>query len=130
MTHLDTGLGAAALSLILGVSATLLAPAAHAGDLVTYEVVSNTIPQVNLEYVDGSGRKLLEGIPLPWRLEVPLDDARAPTGRGAQLRVDWRPFKSKNRTVVVRIYDGPNLLCQSTIDIGDATCYGNTPIIN
>ena len=125
-----TGPRAAALPLIVGVTATLLAPAAHAGDIVIYEVVSNTVPQVNVEYVDGSGRQLLEAVPLPWRLEVPLDDARAPTGRGAQLRVDWRPFKSKNRTVTVRIYDGPDLLCQSTIDIGDATCYGNTHIIN
>lgn len=125
-----TRLRAAVLPLIVGATVTWLAPAARASDVVTYEVVSNTIPQVNLEYVDGSGRKLIEGIALPWRLEVPLDDARAPTGRGAQLRVDWRPFKSKNRTVTVRIYDGPDLLCQSTIDIGDATCFGNTPIIS
>ena len=130
MTHLDTRLGAAALSLILGVTATSLAPAAQAGDLVTYEVVSNTIPQVNVEYIDRSGRHLIEGVALPWRLDVLLDDPRGPTGRGAQVRVDWRPFKSKNRTVTVRISDGPNLLCQSTIDIGDATCYGDTPIIN
>jgi hypothetical protein len=125
-----TGPPAAALPLIVGVTATLLAPAAHAGDVVTYEVVSNTIPQVNVEYVDGSGRQLLEAVPLPWRLDVPLDDPRGPTGRGAQVRVDWRPFKSKNRTVTVRIYDGPDLLCQSTLDVGDATCYGNTPVIS
>ncbi len=108
----------------------MLAPAAHAGDVVTYEVVSNTIPQVNVEYVDGSGRHLIEAVPLPWRLDVPLDDPRGPTGRGAQVRVDWRPLKSKNRTVTVRIYDGPDLLCQSTLDVGDATCYGNTPVIS
>ncbi|MDT5129264.1 MAG: hypothetical protein QOG79_814 [Mycobacterium sp.] len=123
-------LRAAALPLIVGVAATTLAPAAHAGDVVTYEVVSNTIPQVNVEYIDGSGRKLLEAVPLPWRLDVPLDDARGPTGRGAQVRVDWRPFKSKNRTVTVRIYDGADLLCQSTLDVGDATCYGNTPHVS
>jgi hypothetical protein len=124
------GRRAGPLSLIVGVTATLLAPAAHAGDVVTYEVVSNTIPLVNVEYVDGTGRKLLEGVPLPWRLDVPLDDARGPTGRGAQVRVDWRPLKSKNRTVTVRIYDGSELLCQSTLDVGDATCYGNTPVVS
>jgi hypothetical protein len=118
---------AAALPLIVGVAATMLAPAARANDVVTYEVVSDSIPQVNVEYVDGSGRKLLESVPLPWRLDVILDDARGPVGRGAQVRVDWRPLKSKWRTVTVRIYDGADLLCQSTLDVGDATCYGNTP---
>ena len=118
---------AAALPLILGIAATVLAPAARANDVVTYEVVSDSIPQANVEYVDASGRKLLESVPLPWRLEVTLDDARGPTGPGAQVRADWRPLKSKCRTVTVRIYDGADLLCQSTLDVGDATCYGNTP---
>jgi hypothetical protein len=117
----------AMLPLIVGVAATMPAPAAHASDIVTYEVVSDTIPQANVEYVDASGRKLLESVALPWRLDVTLDDARGPTGPGAQLRADWRPLKSKGRMVTVRIYDGPNLLCQSTLDVGDATCYGNTP---
>jgi hypothetical protein len=123
-------LRAAALPLIVGVAATMLAPAARANDAVTYEVVSDTIPQANVEYVDASGRKLLESVPLPWRLDVTLDDARGPTGRGAQVRVDWRPLKSKWRTVTVRIYDGADLLCQSTLDVGDATCYGNTPHVS
>jgi hypothetical protein len=121
---------AAALPLIVGVAATLLAPAARANDVVTYEVVSDNVPQANVEYVDESGRKLLESVPLPWRLEVTLDDARGPTGRGAQVRADWRPLKSKGRMVTVRIYQGSNLLCQSTLDVGDATCYGNTPHVS
>jgi hypothetical protein len=121
---------AAALPLIVGVAATLFAPAAHANDVVTYEVVSDTIPQANVEYVDASGRTLLESVPLPWRLEVTLDDARGPTGPGAQVRADWRPLKSKWRMVTVRIYDGSNLLCQSTLDVGDATCYGNSPHVS
>jgi hypothetical protein len=121
---------AAAFPVIVGVAATMLAPAARANDVVTYEVVSESIPQVNVEYVDASGRKLLESVPLPWRLDVTLDDAGGPTGRGAQLRADWRPLKSKWRTVTVRIYQGSNLLSQSTLDVGDATCYGNTPHIS
>jgi hypothetical protein len=125
-----TGHRAAALPLIVGVAATMLAPAARASDVVTYEVVSDTIPQVNVEYVDASGRKLLQAEPLPWRIAVTLDDASGPTGPGAQVRADWRPFKSKWRMVTVRIYDGPNLLCQSTLDVGDATCYGNTPHVS
>jgi hypothetical protein len=121
---------AAALPVILGVAATVLAPAARANDVVTYEVVSDSIRQANVEYVDASGRRLLESVSLPWRLDVTLDDARGPTGPGAQVRADWRPFKSKWRMVTVRIYDGANLLCQSTLDVGDATCYGNTPHIS
>ena len=121
------GRRAAVLPLIVGVAAAMVAPTAHASDVVTYEVVSDTIPQANVEYIDASGRQLLEAVALPWRIDVTLDDARGPTGPGAQLRADWRPLKSKWRDVTVRIYDGPNLLCESTLDVGDATCYGNTP---
>jgi hypothetical protein len=121
---------AAALPLILGVAATAPAPLTRANDVVTYEIVSDSIPIVNVEYVDQSGRKLLETVPLPWRFDVPLDDARGPIGHGAQVRADWRPLAGPSRWVTVRIYDGANLLCQSTLDIGDATCYGNTPHVS
>lgn len=118
----------AALPLILGITATVLAPPARANDVVTYEVVSDRIPQVNVEYVEASGRKLLESVPLPWRFDVTLDDARGPTGRGgAQVRADWRPTAAPSRWVTVRIYSNGQLLCQNTIDVGNATCYGNTP---
>ena len=77
------------------------------------------------DYTDGLD-PLLETM-LVVSTSVANDDARGPTGPGAQVRADWRPLKSKWRTVTVRIYDGADLLCQSTLDVGDATCYGNTP---
>jgi len=117
----------AALPLILGLTATVLAAPARANDVVTYEVVSDRIPQVNVEYVGATGRKLLESVPLPWRFDVTLDDARGPTGVGAQVRADWRPTAAPSRWVTVRIYSNGQLLCQNTIDVGNATCYGNTP---
>jgi hypothetical protein len=120
----------AALPLIVGVAATVLAPAARASDAVTYEVVSDSIPQVSVEYVDESGRKLLTSVPLPWRLNVTLDDARGPIGPGAQVRADWRPIAAPAHWVIVRIYQGADLLCQSTLDVGNATCYGNTPHVS
>jgi hypothetical protein len=110
--------GVAALPLILGIAATVLAPPARPADVVTYEVASDSIQQVNVEYVDA-----------PWRFDVTLDDARGPTGRGAQVRADWRPTAAPSRWVTVRIYAGGRLLCQSTLDVGDATCYGNTPFV-
>jgi hypothetical protein len=119
----------AALPLILGIAATVLAPPARPADVVTYEVASDSIQQVNVEYVDATRRKLLESVPLPWRFDVTLDDARGPTGRGAQVRADWRPTAAPSRWVTVRIYAGGRLLCQSTLDVGDATCYGNTPFV-
>ncbi len=122
---------AAALPLIVGVAATMWAPAARASDPVTYEVVSDSIAQASVEYVDASGRKLLKSVPLPWRLEVTLDDARGPTGRGgAQVRADWRPMAAPSHWVIVRIRQGVDLLCQSTLDVGNATCYGNTPHVS
>jgi hypothetical protein len=119
----------AALPLIVGIAATVLAPSAHASDRVTYEVVSERISTINVEYVDQTGRKLLESVPLPWRLDVTLDDARGPTGGGAQVRADWRRTAQPSLWVIVRIYDGGRLLCQSTLDVGNATCYGNTPYV-
>ena len=119
--------GVLTLALGLGVSATALAGPAHAEDVVTYEIVSDTIPVVDVEYVDNSGRRHLTAVPLPWRMDVPLEDAQGPTGRGAQLRADWRGIRGPARWVTVRVFDGPKLLCQSTLDVGNIACYGNTP---
>lgn len=120
----------ASLQVMVVVAAMVFAPLAQASEPVTYEVVSDTIPQAGIEYVDASGRQLLRSVALPWRLDVTLDDARGPTGQGAQVRADWRPLKSKGRLVTVRIYQGSELLCQSTLDVGNATCYGNTPHVS
>jgi hypothetical protein len=117
----------AALPLILGIGAAVLAPPAHASDAVTYEVVSERISMMSVEFIDQTGRKLLESVPLPWRLDVTLDDAKGPTGRGAQVRADWRPTARPSLWVIVRIYSNGQLLCQTTLDVGNATCYGNTP---
>lgn len=119
-----------ALVAAIGAAAALSAPLARAADAVTYEVVSESISMMNVEYIDQSGRKLLEGVPLPWRLDVTLDDATGPTGRGAQIRADWRPTADPGLWVVVSISSNGKLLCRSALDVGDATCYGNTPYIN
>ncbi len=102
-------------------------PSARAADTVTYEVVSDSIPMVDIEYIDQVGRRLITAIPLPWRLDVPLLDAQGPTGRGAQLRADWRRIRGPAKWVTVRIFEAGRALCQSTLDVGNATCYGNTP---
>lgn len=112
---------------MLGLTATALAGPAHADDVVTYEIVSGTIPVVDVEYVDSNGRTYLTAVPLPWRTDVALDDAQGPTGRGAQLRADWRRIRGPARWVTVRIFEGSKLLCQSTLDVGNIACYGNTP---
>jgi hypothetical protein len=115
------------VALGLGVSAAALAAPAHAEDVVTYEIVSDTIPVVDVEYVDNSGRRHLTAVPLPWRMDVALEDAQWPSGRGAQLRADWRGIRGPARWVTVRIFEGSKLLCQSTLDVGNIACYGNTP---
>jgi hypothetical protein len=120
-----------ALVAVIGVPVVMSAPTAHAADAVTYEVVSESISMMNgIEYVDSTGRKLIQNVPLPWRLGVTLDDAGGPTGRGAQLRADWRPTAAPSRWVVVSISSNGKLLCRSALDVGNATCYGNTPYIN
>ena len=118
-----------ALSLVATVSG-MSAPQAHATDLVTYEVVSDSIPFVDVEYLDQTGRHQLLNVPLPWRLDVGIDDARASTGFGAQVRADWRPSSGPGKWVVATIASNGKVLCQNTLDVGDVTCYGNTFVVN
>jgi hypothetical protein len=117
----------AALALAAALTAVAPASPALASDTVTYEIVSDAIPVVDIEYVDQTGRKLITGVPLPWRMDVTLDDAQGPTGPGAQLRADWRRIRGQAKWVTVRILEAGKLLCQSTLDVGNVTCYGNTP---
>lgn len=116
--------GALALAAAAG---PVAAPMAQAADAVTYEIVSDTIPVVDVEYLQPGGRVLVTGVPLPWRIDVPLDDAQGPTGTGAQVRADWRRIRGPAKWVTVRIYSNGSLLCESVLDVGNATCYGNTP---
>jgi hypothetical protein len=125
------------ISLITGISAVTLAPAARAADSVTYEVVSNDVASAYIEYFDSSERKVLQEAALPWRTTVTVVDAHAASTEGAEVRADWRPRTcdgrawcpeaSPNNWVTVRIYFRGKVICESTLDIGDATCYGSTP---
>ena len=116
----------AGTALVVAVMAA--APAAHAADAVTYEITSESVPMLNnVEYMDAGGRRLIENVALPWRLDVALADADAVSGHAAQLRADWRPSARPAQWVVVAIYQNGTLLCRSVLDVGNATCYGSTP---
>lgn len=127
----------AAISTIVGVAGIALAPLAHAEDTVTYDIFSDSVGELaGVEYRDTSGKHLLEGVSLPWTLTVPVVNATSPTGDGAELRADWRPnFRTaatvarvlQGHFVTVRISRGGVLLCESILDIGNATCYGSVP---
>jgi len=123
-----TRIGVLMMSIVCAVCATLATtPVARAADTVTYEVVSELIPMANVEYLDGGQRQALQAVQLPWRFTVTVPDAASPTSNGAELRVDWRPYRWPTKWVTVRIYRGARVLCESILDIGDATCYGTTP---
>jgi Mycobacterium membrane protein len=122
-------------SLIASISAVALAPAARADDRVTYEVFSDSVGAANIEYVDNSGRKALENVPLPWRTDVTLADVRSTSiDRDAEVRADWRPNRVIAGTpngffghwLTVRVSFQGKVLCQNTLDVGDAACYGST----
>ncbi|ORA33199.1 hypothetical protein BST20_23115 [Mycobacterium branderi] len=121
------------LSLITGISAVVLAPAAHAEDKVTYEVVSSDIATANIEYFDRSQRKVLDSAPLPWRTSVMVVKARSASTAGAEVRADWRssiaalPVWRPSKWVTVRIYYQEKVICENTLDVGNAACYGSTP---
>jgi hypothetical protein len=115
-----------------GMSAMVCPPTAHANDSVTYEIVADqgSVPAAYVEYNAGGVRKALQQVPLPWRLTVDVPDAVSATKDGAELRVNWRQYRWPYKYVTVRIFAGDRLLCESTLDVGDATCYGSTPHLN
>ncbi|WP_081231596.1 MmpS family transport accessory protein [Mycobacterium avium] len=122
-------------SLIAGVSALELAPAARADDTVTYEVFSDSVGVANIEYLDHSGRKALENVPLPWRTDATVVSARSTSiDDGAEVRADWRPNRAiagtpngfANHWVTVRVSFQGKVICENTLDVGDAACYGST----
>ncbi|ORW90961.1 hypothetical protein AWC28_02080 [Mycolicibacter terrae] len=114
-----------------GISVVAQNPVARADDSVTYEVVSDSVTTANLEYFDGTTRRSLEGVPLPWRTEVAMANPRSWATDGAEIRADWRssiaaPVWRPGKWVTVRIYIGNQLRCENTLDVGNAACYGST----
>ena len=103
--------------------------AAWADDLVTYEVVSDDIHAATIEYQDITGRASVESVTLPWRTDAVVHTVRGAPPDGSQVRADWRPAAAPARWVSVRIIYQGKVICQNTLDIGDATCYGITPRI-
>lgn len=111
------------------VSTAVHPPVAWADDLVTYEVVSNDVGVANIEYQDTAGRMATEGVTLPWRNDVVVRAVRDAPPDGSQVRADWRPSAAPGRWVTVRIIYQGRVICQNTMDVGDAACYGITPRI-
>ena len=94
------------VAVIAVIAAVLSAPAGHAEDTVTYEILSDqlNVPAANVEYNDSSQRKVLQRVSLPWRMTVAVPNAVSPTKDGAEIRADWRPYRWPYRYVTVRIY--------------------------
>jgi hypothetical protein len=103
--------------------------AAWADDRVTYEVVSDNIAVANIEYQDVTGRASAQSVKLPWRTDAEVHTVRGAPPDGSQVRADWRPSAAPTRWVSVRIIYQGKVICQNTLDIGDAACYGSTPRI-
>lgn len=123
------------ISLIPGIS-LVTAPGARGEDSVTYEVTSDDVDTANIEYFDRSQRKVVEGVPLPWRTQVAVVEARSASTRGAEVRADWRsavgrlPVWQPGRFVTVRIYFRGAVICENTLDVGNAACYGSANFKN
>lgn len=123
--------------IVVGLAGAVDAPVAHAEDTIRYDIFSDSVGVLaGVEYRDTSGKHLLQDVPLPWTMIVPVVDATDPTKDGAELRADWRPnFRTaatvarvlQGRFVTVRISRGTDVLCESTLDLGNVTCYGNVP---
>jgi hypothetical protein len=126
-----------AVSIMVCLTGLVYAPVAHAEDNVTYDIFSDSVGELaGVEYRDTSGKHLLQDVPLPWTLSVPVVNATSPTGDGAEVRADWRPdFRTaatvarvlQGHFVTVRIMKGNDVLCESILDVGNATCYGSVP---
>jgi hypothetical protein len=131
------GIRALMAAVVAVMSALASAPVAHAEDSVTYDVFSDSVAVLSgIEYRDVGGKHLLQGVALPWILSVPVVNAFDPEDNGAELRADWRPdFRTaatvgrvlQGQFVTVRISLGGKVICESTLDVGNATCYGSVP---
>lgn len=123
--------------MLVGVGAFAAAPIARADDTVTYEVFSDFVPVVaGVEYRDTAGKHNIRDVLLPWSLSVPVADALSPDDTGAELRADWRPpFRTaatvgrvlQGQIVTVRISFRGQVLCENSLDVGNAACYGGVP---
>lgn len=123
--------GAAATCALTVVTPMLVnPPAAWADDVVTYEVVSDSVAVANIEYQNTTGRAAVQAVALPWRTDTVVRSVQGPPPDGSQVRADWRPTAAPARWVTVRIIYQGKVICQSTLDVGDATCYGITPRIS
>jgi hypothetical protein len=109
------------VSLISGIYSVAMAPAARADDTVMYEVVSDDIAAADVKYSDLSGPKVLQQVPLPWRMNATVVDPRS---RDAHVRADWEPVPGADIWVTVRVYFRGSLFCENTTDVGSAMCYG------
>ncbi|BBW99629.1 hypothetical protein [Mycolicibacterium moriokaense] len=101
-------------------------PVAWADDVVTYEVVSDRIAVANIEWQDVAGRRFAPAVTLPWRADVNVRAPLGPPPDGSQVRADWRQNAYPTKWVTVRIFYRGKLICQNTLDIGNAACYGVT----
>lgn len=101
-------------------------PIAHAEDIVTYEVVSTVVGSAAVEYQTAGGRVFNPSVVLPWRFTVPVSEALGSPPDGSQVRADWRRSAGPARWVTVRVYYNGELICQNTLDVGNAACYGIT----
>lgn len=99
---------------------------AGAQELITYEVVSDDIGSASIEYQDNTHRNLIEDVTLPWRMDAVVGNVRDAPPDGSQVRADWHTRAAPNKWVTVRIIHQGKVVCQSTLDVGNATCYGIT----
>jgi hypothetical protein len=123
------------VSVLAGASAVCLSPVANADEnapaiqKVTYVVDSpfNDIAVANgIEYFDGAGRVLIRNVSLPWRMTVMVANPTSLGFDGAEVRADWRPDWAPGKWVSTRVYLDDKLICDNTLDVGNAACYGSS----
>lgn len=106
---------------VAALSAVATAPSVHANPTVVYEVRSTQVSTANIAYTDISGEHVLQNVPLPWRVHVPVVDAH---GAGTTLRAEWEDQSGRYKWVTIRIFTVGSLLCENTLDLGEASCDG------
>ena len=108
--------------MIVGIPVVAHAPVANADDAVVYEVRSSAVDAVaNIENADIAGPHALQNVTLPWRTTASVVN---PHSDDAQLAADWRQEAQRYKWVTVRTYTHGSLLCEFTLDSGNAACSG------
>lgn len=112
------------VAVVVAGSCSLAFPSTALADdnTVTYEVISDAITNANVEYFDGTASQQVDNVTVPWKTDATVGDLGngAKQANHAEMKVSWTPIPGE--VVTTRITYKDKVICQNTVDTGQASC--------